>query len=140
MLSTVEQILRQKSLVADESFARLGLGYYPKPLQKREEKKREDRKHCLQYEARVGVNENRTYKMVALSQLGAWEKWETEKQKMSGFVSRMLIPLKEVSLRRQCSTNYLAQQTTIRCEILRPHVASDDRSPSRRMERLPKGR
>lgn len=66
------------------------------------------------------MEENKAYKMVALSQLVVWEKWETEKQKMSWIVSRMLIPVKEVSLRRQCSTNYLAEQTTIRFEILRP--------------------
>lgn len=38
--------------------------------------KRKNRKHCLYYEVKAGVEEISASKMVALNQQGNWTKWE----------------------------------------------------------------
>ena len=73
-LTVAEERLQQKAIVGTVASETRGLGYYLSP--RIDNARGKERRAVLQKEVREGIEETRLAKMVGLSQLGAWIRWE----------------------------------------------------------------
>ncbi|XP_075904972.1 uncharacterized protein LOC142903304 [Nelusetta ayraudi] len=73
-LEVAESRLRHRALVGTVATGRAGLGAFPQPCYEKAHGK--DKRQLVLREVRAGVEEERTSRMVAMQQQGAWTRWE----------------------------------------------------------------